>query len=434
MNLFDKILDLIALPIRKLWRVAAHGTPQEQFRVIFTFAVLMVGSSYLTTGGQIIIFGFDEPMYLAAGELVFQGEIDAYRTPVYPLICKICLILSQDYGLWLVVAVQTIMFLVSVVAMHKACCLLAKDSPLLRFIAEACYSCNSAVSLWIFHILTESLSISIVVLLSYLIILVLKGVAQFRHGIYLSVLFLTMLFLKPYFICFAPAVLIAIFLAYRKGTTSARIAFAIGVILNVGAYLTYCHQYEKKYGIFATTCVGVQNLYGQIGRLGPRVDGVQINLNKKFVGHWIAENEIPNAQQVCKKTIKEKPAEYVMAVLTELSLSGSETIPDYHSFKLPIRVWEWLILAFIIRHLWRWRKRKANVHIHAVFAIMAICGIFTAVTGSEFFNYGRLAMPVYPMLCLMIAAPGNFREDKEEKDTETADAHRHKECTEKDAH
>ena len=423
MNLFDKILDLIALPIRKLWRIAAHRTPQEQFRVIFTIAVLMVIVSYFTVSGTFIVYGFDEPTYFRAADTIWKGELDFYRTPVYPVICKICLILSQDKGLWIVVALQTIVFLASVVAIHKTCCLLAPHRPLVRFIAEACYSCNSTVCLWVFNILTESLSISCVVLLCFLLISILKGVHMLRNAIFLGLLFFFMVFLKPYFICFAPAVLIVIMMTSRKANTCARIVFAIGIMLNVGIYLVYCHQYEKKYGILAITSISTQNFYWQIRGLRSNHSGYKIQSDSTLRGFWLKKEDLLYAKQITSNTIKAEPRKYIISMICEFFNSGSDRLPFHYlssnTFKattfhplLTLRVWEWMIFAFLLRHLWRWRKKKANVQVHTVFAIMAISGIFTVIAASEFFEYSRLLMPVYPILCLMIAAPGNFREEE----------------------
>ena len=420
MNLFDKILDLIALPIRKLWRVAAHGTPQEQFRVIFTIAVLMVVLSYFTVTDYIFFIGYDERTFLMAANSLSFGDVDIYRTPVYPLLCRICIILGGEYYLWLIGLSQIAIFLLSVVAMHKASCILAPQRPFIRFIAEACYSCNSAVCLWVFNILAESLSISCVVFLAYLLIKLLKNQGSAWLGFGVSVLYLIMLFLKPYFICFAPVVLIAMAMAWRKASASTRWAFVLGIMLNVGTYTLYCHQFEKKFGIFATTGIGVQNMVFHIGSFQKVIEH---NTNPApELGHsWIAAESIKPVKEYCISTIKNKPILYAKILTAQFVTAGKSPIPshkwDEEKYttiypQLPLRLWEFLLILFIFRHLWRWRKRNANVQTHAILALLVISGVFTAIAGSGFGDYPRLLMPVYPILCLIIAAPGNFREEE----------------------
>ena len=423
MNLFDKILDLIALPIRKLWRVAAHGAPQEQFRVIFTIAVLMVVLSYFTVYGEIIYIGCDDATFLVAAENIAKGELDVYRTPVYPIICKICLVLGQDYGLWLIVLAQTVVFLVSVIVMHKACCLLAPCSPLTRFIAEAFYSCNYAVCLWVFNIYSESLSFSCIVFLAYLIIKLLRGQANWKHCISIALLYLIMLFLKPYFICLAPAILIVIIMIWRKSTYTTRLVCICGIVLNIGAYTLYCHQFEKKYGIFATTCIGVHNMYWQTGRLTTISFDNKKNTDPRIKGIWLSADSITPTLKQCKVIIGNNVNRYLYALFFEFVYSSDYCLPHHNTIYMhakyvtiypviPLKLWGWLTFIFMIWHLWRWRKRNSDVRVHAIFAIMAISGVFTAIAGSSFSDYSRLTMPVYPILCLMIAAPGNFREEE----------------------
>ena len=421
MNLFDKILDLIALPIRKLWRIAAHGTPHEQFRVLFTIAVLMVIVSYFNVSDRLFSIGDDEYTFLKAGDILFQGKIDAYRTPIYPLVCKICRTISLSNGFWLIALFQITIFFISTVFMHKASCLLAPKANLARFVAEACYSCNSAVCLYTYDIMSESLAISITVIFAYFLILLIKRQANFLQVILLSITYLVMLFLKPYFICLVPAFLIAIVLAWRKSCSAVKFTMFLGLAVNIGAYCTYCQLYKKQFGVFATTCIGTQNLVHQIRHWHKMA--LDRNPDPELKAPWLSTTTISQATEECTEIIRNNPKQFCIALLAELALCEQFCLPEHilyigptHNIamypSIPFCIWEWLILAFIMRHLWRWRKRKANVHIHAVFALCAISGIFTAVAGSSFILYSRLAMPVYPILCLMIAAPGNFREEE----------------------
>ena len=397
------------------WRVASTGSEREQRKLLMWLSIAMTLFVFAVMKFRPATMLIDTPTYYSAGELNMQGLLDAYRTPVYPLLCALARMIAGEAGRpYFLIALQTLAFWASIPLLLRTCCLMSPNGrPIVRFIAVALYCCSIAVQAESLKVCTESLSLSAVVVLLWLMVTIFKGNGRWWHGALLGVLYLTMLFLRPYFICFAPVLVLFMILAWGKSNRGLKLAFFAAIVLNAGAYVAYCHQYEKKFGVFTTNCIGIQNFSRHLWVMGlldnPAIYQETFDV---YIEHERCREAFNSNRTTYFHCLIAQSIEATLALFPDFSLPDGGVKLLSLALNMPLKMWLYLWVVFVSWHIWRGRKRKKDVRIHAVLSILVVVGIFTAIVGSALANYGRLAMPVYPILCLMIAAPGNFREEE----------------------
>ncbi|MFI3170128.1 MAG: hypothetical protein R3Y06_09315 [Faecalibacterium sp.] len=129
-------------------------------------------------------------------EAFFQLDFSNGRTPIYPIIIRICYVLFTDqFFLHGVVALQIIASFISVIYFCKACKLLFESEKFACFITVL-YALCPAITAWDKCILTESFALSGTVVFIYYIIAYIKN-PKFSYGFINILLALFLTFLRP---------------------------------------------------------------------------------------------------------------------------------------------------------------------------------------------------------------------------------------------
>lgn len=194
---------------------------------------------------------FDTMHYLSAGEHLWQGRIDCLRTPIYPLLLHIS---SLPYGLTgcaiIMTTLQSAIYLLSVFCMNDMAHRLIKKE-WVAFFVTLLYILSPAAS-WCNELLTESLSISLSVIVSQqLVAFFLRP--SIKRSLGISLLLLVMVLLRPNFISLC--LIVPCLWGYQWVTTRQR-NYLFGILLMlipIGGYLSYCNAYKQEYGTFSSS-------------------------------------------------------------------------------------------------------------------------------------------------------------------------------------
>jgi len=112
----------------------------------------------------------DSDTYLNFAQNIFLGQVNAQRTPLYPLFIKLVRFISfSPEGYFPIVIAQEIISLISLVFMYKIIKRYTKSTKLI-YIFSFVYSLQPTIWHWNKVILTESLSISLAAIFAWLII------------------------------------------------------------------------------------------------------------------------------------------------------------------------------------------------------------------------------------------------------------------------
>src|SRR5574344_1672603 len=105
----------------------------------------------------------DTVTYFRAGEIYFDGMMDPFRTPIYPVICHIAHLLSPIYQNQLVVIAQSFIFLFSIPFFFRLCRMIIVNKKL-SFVCTLLYSCNPFIVCYTKAIITESIATSLFIM------------------------------------------------------------------------------------------------------------------------------------------------------------------------------------------------------------------------------------------------------------------------------
>lgn len=153
---------------------------------------------YRSIDGPILIS--DSPTYIdGAMSLYYHLTFNEYRPPVYPLML---MILGVTY-FWenlggAIVILQIILSIVCIVYIYKLVDVMFHKNSL-SFLAALVVSMSFSIYNWDFMVLTESISIMLVTLISYLLVMYIKYKKPLHMKVLLILLF-TSIFTKPFFL------------------------------------------------------------------------------------------------------------------------------------------------------------------------------------------------------------------------------------------
>ncbi len=220
---------------------------QRPLLAIYVVAIVVLTLYNLTPAS----WNFDTSFYLLAAENLLHGKLDCLRTPVYPLLLKICSLPHQ--GEWLgslVCILQSAVYLISIRSFYLLLCqLLSKQWIIL--LATLSYVLLPTAG-WCNELLTESLSTSLSVILCHWLVRFHYS-PTCKRALRIATLLLIMVMLRTNFIAFF--VILPFFWLLQWASTKKHI-FAIATMLlliPIGGYVGYCKTFQNQYGIFAAT-------------------------------------------------------------------------------------------------------------------------------------------------------------------------------------
>lgn len=384
-----------------LWQVMNTASDNKRLRVLQAGSVLVMLFLFVLGGFHISTVPVDSDTYIHAGERFFAGDIDQARTPVYPVICHLALCLGNA-GMYLIALLQAVVFILSIKWLYKTAQMIFTEHNVVTFIVVGLYAWNIAVVHYVLMIMTESLSLSCVVLLFMLIVKGIKEKFTIKDALIMTSLYVVMLFLRPFFICFAPLLVLYFIFARKNFGRGAIATFWAGLAIVGACYVGYCTAFNARYGVFTTSSVPDINLNAQLYEAGLLESPIWEADTVVMVRDHALNREVLMANRkawfvhMCEESLLSARQLYPKIVLSH---GGMMCQPL--SLQISAGMLYLITLAFAIVTFVRWRRFKADVRIETLMLLSIIVTVVTSVWGA-FGIYTRLMLPCYTALCIVL--------------------------------
>lgn len=293
-----------------------------RLRYIYTISILYC--IFLSYKYSVQYLG-DTLSYIAAWEILKEGQLDEWRTPVYPLILGIFKTLFGDTKyLQYVVLFQHFIFLISIKYFHILSFSISR-SGIISFFITSFYALFPCISTWNCYILTEPIAISCTIFFLYSL-LILYQKDSIKHWIIIYLWLLFLVFLRPVFIYLLPILFVGgslFFIKKRKNSSklisSGLIGFAIACIILISYIL--CFKYN--YGIYSLSGISTINKYWIARKAGAVSPMIHYDLNAQ--------------ESTCKRIVYggiDKPVDVFYEAEVAISVYGLKRFSDYVNYNI----------------------------------------------------------------------------------------------------
>ena len=233
----------------------------KKYKLILFIGIIFIGWIYFKMCAKAVLFD-DSGGYIWSNWLeIFRGELKG-RTPFYPLIIKISQDIFQYDYLRFVCIFQYIIWFFSILYLYKLLELIIKNKNLIIFFTFIYALCPGIID-WNNIILTESIAISVTVIIVYFIVKYLNDPKVITGSIAIILSFI-LTFHRPTSIIYV--ILLELFWIMRfifdkKNIKSDFICFLIST-LTIILIVIYAIVFQKKYSIYSISdAVPRQHLY-----------------------------------------------------------------------------------------------------------------------------------------------------------------------------
>lgn len=228
--------------------------------VAIALSMLMLAGIIMLKG--VAVCNADTPSYVSAWEEYYShGEIDIFRTPLYPIIIGIGKILfGTEYGLLFPPIIQIIVFYAGGIVFSKMIFKIISDSRI-AWVTVFMYFLFYPIINMLNVIGTEALAFSLTTVWIYCIWRFIHR-ANWSYGIYIMLLTIIGIMLRPSFLILAIAIvglaISGVFIRnYRRN-----VLLLLLTLLPVGVvYKIYVNEVERKSGLDTISVVSVINQY-----------------------------------------------------------------------------------------------------------------------------------------------------------------------------
>jgi hypothetical protein len=370
---------------------------------------------YCVYGHYSIIWSFDTESYQCAVDSLMRGEIDTFRTPVYPAALAVCQMLTSHGSYWLIIVVHLLIFYLSVCSLYRTilCLSVAKN---IAIIVTAIYATCPMILLAQCIVMTESFAISFsVFMVSYFVRWRTRCKIIDFYRMSLCVLFL--LFLRPSFlyllVAFAMIALILMYRhQYRYGAQLLIMITAFG-----GLMFGYCRIIESKTGVFTPSTVSVLNEYVNAFHIGKFTSA---NVTDSLIKSRVLEFErdssdkgafyVPDMDGVPSKQIydelqrmKERDNLITLKVFVmhcEETAYGMYGV--FRGFNFDFRIIYLFLFAVGCLFTYMFVRRRIIPIVAFSLWLMCVGHIVVALLGS-YAEWSRMFLPAFPLLLLLVA-------------------------------
>ena len=403
--------------------VVSQSEEKIQLRWIYAIAIISVFLNLFYIGWK----DFPDSIgYVNAWDVFVSGKIDWSRTPVYPILLGILrTLVGKNLLYWAVVCVQSALFLLSVRYFYRLVKFFCNRT-VISFWMTIFYCLVPGITSWNNVILTESLAITGSVFLFYFVI---GGWTQFKKSYFvgfaaclclLCMLRPSFLYLLPVFFCFW---LVAFFLKGRKKSACWGLG---GVVLVVGVVLCYSFAFQKTYGVFTPSGIGMLNQYcivRQRDLLNPEVvtrSDLKVDIEKilesgraetvdpyyKEFSYLNQKYSLLDVHRVVSASITSNLSKFIKETVEIAAYAGNRNVFDSYVAKPIVKMkLNILYLLFAVYTLFLavnvWRRRE--VPYLSVFIYNASCSSLILVFVGAQEVWTRLLVPSVPLFLLMFS-------------------------------
>jgi len=372
---------------------------------------------------------FDSQYYLSAIDNITNGRIDCLRTPTYPLFLKLCLISGGNNMIVVVTLIQSLVYLVSIFCFFKIINKLVHSKNIATFITLLYISLPAPN--WCSMILTESFSISgMVIVLHYIILFFEKP--SWKLSIIIGLILLVLVFLRPTFTILFLIVPSLLIFNYFNGNTTRKILLTSLpiIIIPLCCFLLYCKEYQKEYGVYTSsfkapvyqlkrgemwdeqflsdksdleTFHAIDTLYnGSYDFIFPLVDDNAINISKIYHLCESLKAEQRHKYYMYQLLLFSKSCDYPFAIYeyNRRTTLGRPLYFVYKFFSFHLSFVYLLTMSWVVILIIMLMKRRFN-WAHALVVSICLCHC-VGIGGVASEAFGRLMLPIFPAFLLLL--------------------------------
>ena len=371
----------------------------------------------------------DSASYFQAWKDLLSGKLPGSRTPVYPVFLGLVQsVFAGKASYWAATILQTLVFACSIWCFYRLAISLVGHRRW-AFYLTLFYALFPGINSWNFTLLTESLSVSMMVFMLYAAMRVVQD-KSLRWGLAFVLWVLLLTFIRPSFLYVLPVVGVMSLVMMRHKAYRRLAAWVLTGMVAVGALLlAYCWFFYQEHGLFSPSRVGVVNQYfiaRQYGIMDPKA------VEDKDFRAYVAERRKESREATEEEIWKEIPVVFKTFSFDAISQGVNASNAMHRDLQLKallgrmqeaektfafmaiepmaysvglIGVNLGTIILFLLVYLCvvaykLCRKRKVNGW--GIFLWMIISSnIFVSVVGAQS-AWNRLNMPVMPALLLLL--------------------------------
>ena len=379
----------------------------------------------------------DTPSYLSAWDNWSKGELDTFRTPLYPMFLGVLKSVAGKAWGWVAIVIQYAFFLLSVKYFHKIAKMLLKDRAAL--IVTAFYAIYPTFNSWGNLLLTDSLGLSLSVFFSYACLKVIMD-GSIRQTFIATLMLLLLLALRPSSVSLLiPAALSFFLLLFSKEKRKAGLIGLAGIAVCSVCLLFYSEKVEEKTGVFTPSTVSVANdltiarMYGyllpeavedahlsEVLRENYEKYGQELEEGPVFygaIGNLMDEFTFTEMKKAVDNSIRQKPIlwlkalvkRFYLASLTPATRSYASDLFRVHPL-FPFNIGMVILLLMIYSIIIVIQLFRRRFPVAAIFlATTCLCVIGVSIVGAQH-EYSRLILPAIPAILIIVAQlTGNLK-------------------------
>lgn len=230
------------------------GDEKKQIKIIYQLAL----ASLLCT---LFLYKISEnggpSSYFEAGYNIFNGKLDAFRTPVFPILCYICDNLSHRFAYEILCVINILAFLCSIKYFYRLNTILFNHGTT-TFIVTTLYATLPYFNTYVTLPITETISLSLLVLFVYTNINAMEGHgAKYICGDF--IIFFLLLFIRPSFVFLIPIVLLLNAYEVLKHRNIFSLINIVCSFIVVLLFCGYCAMMKQQYNVFGPSTVSYEN-------------------------------------------------------------------------------------------------------------------------------------------------------------------------------
>ncbi len=392
--------------------------------------VLIVLSSVLLCV-EFLCFGvstnYDSASYWTAWQSLTSGNLDLYRTPVYPLLLGGASCLFGTHAITAIILCQMVIFECSVFCFWSLTSLFTSSRKAM-FCISAIYALAPGISTYTLCVLTESLSISGIVVLLWILHRFYQTPCAV-DAIFVVVLVVSLIFLRPVFLYLGVVVCVLVVLWWIQRRVKQAVTLLVSLLLTLSLLVCYVQDMQRIYGLAALTRVSL-------------VNDAKISITEQFTDQsdhvrWTtpefqtiadscalmgAASFITYQQNLSTDSLKAfvqeakqqlGPVTWLRKAYNRLWNSADDyflhnyahNLPGYLSFvaMIPLKLYLLYVLlvgySFILVYLVAWRRQISWLH----WTLCLSCyGNIAVMTLGSFGEWSRLFVPSVPLMLLIL--------------------------------
>lgn len=422
-----------------------YKSPWLSYPVLYCVAIVME-IVYAYIFGYVCpehVLWFDGPSYLDAMNCLASGKLDLTRTPTYPIILGAVKYVFGNEFINVTIFLQVVVYFASSILFQRIVAKFVYSSKVTFWIV-AYYLLGIGFNQYHYLIMTESFSISGLVVLMYLLLKSYPGQLTVKEVVLSILTLVSLVYLRPVFVYLIPVTFIYFVCLYfnRKVNIKNLSIGSIGLSLIVASIVLYTNSMYKTYGIRSVCIVNTYNNYFMLRHGGlpdikytdsPTLQSIIQEINTRpvykpynvrvwneihrMITTYNGEDYTPgDFENFVYRSLKDNKLNCLVTLRSRLFaddtifpiLNGFELISTVHLAFYPSILQSILLLfALILYGIWIWRKDK-QYSLPYLLLLLIVSGLwFSSIVGA-YGDYTRLCFPAMPAFLIMLGSVTNI--------------------------